>query len=56
MGRKTVALSLDKDVYEQYRKFCEENGIILSKQVEFFMKKINDERKCIYLNEYLASQ
>jgi hypothetical protein len=38
MGRKTVALSLDEDIYNKYKKFCEERGIILSKQVEFFMK------------------
>lgn len=39
MGRKTVALSLDEEIYNEYKKFCEERGIILSKQVEFFMKK-----------------
>lgn len=49
MGRKTVALSLDEDIYEQYKKFCEENGIILSKQVEFFMKKKLTGRKNAHL-------
>lgn len=43
MGRKTVALSLDEDIYNKYRKFCEERGIILSKQVEFFMKNEIDK-------------
>ncbi len=45
MGRKTVALSLDEKTYEEYKKFCEERGIILSKQVEFFMKKELGRRK-----------
>jgi hypothetical protein len=39
MGRKTVALSLDEDIYEDYKKFCEENSTIISRKVETFMKK-----------------
>ena len=39
MGKKTVSLSIDEEVYEKYRKYCEERGIILSKQVELFMQK-----------------
>ena len=39
MGRKTVALSLDEDTYDKYKKFCSEKGIIVSKQVEMFIKK-----------------
>lgn len=38
MGRKTVALSLDEEIYERYKKYCEENFIILSRKVEGFMK------------------
>ena len=38
MGRKTVALSLDEQIYEDYQKYCEENSIILSRKVETFMK------------------
>lgn len=38
MGRKTVALSIDKNVYEEYQKYCEKNSIILSRKVETFMK------------------
>jgi len=36
--KKTVSLSVDDQIYEKYRKFCKENGIILSKQVELFMR------------------
>ncbi|VUT23936.1 MAG: hypothetical protein MOIL_00245 [Candidatus Methanolliviera sp. GoM_oil] len=39
MGRKTVALSLDENIYKDYKKFCEENSMILSRKVETFMKK-----------------
>lgn len=38
MGRKTVALSLDEEIYEEYQKYCEENALILSRKVETFMK------------------
>ncbi|MFH1132895.1 MAG: hypothetical protein V1735_00225 [Nanoarchaeota archaeon] len=39
MGRKTFALSLDEKVYEKYKKYCEENDMILSRKVETLMKK-----------------
>jgi len=45
MGRKTVALSIDEQIYEEYKKYCEKNFLILSRKVENFMreelKKIN---------------
>lgn len=37
MAKKTVSLSVEEEVYEQYRKYCEQKGIILSKQFENFM-------------------
>jgi len=37
MARKTIALSVDDQVYENYRKICDKNGWILSKQIENFM-------------------
>lgn len=39
MGRKTVALSLDEEIYERYKKYCEENSTIISRKVENFMKE-----------------
>jgi len=39
MGRKTVALSLDEEIYDSYKKHCEEKHIILSRKVEDFMKR-----------------
>lgn len=37
-SKKTVTLSIDEKTYEEYKKYCEENGLVLSKRVEFFMK------------------
>ncbi len=48
MAKKTVSLSVEDEVYEEYRKYCEQKGIILSKQFENFMVeelKKNKERK-----------
>ena len=39
MGKKVISLSVDEEVYEQYRKLCEERGVILSKQSENFIKE-----------------
>ena len=39
MGRKTVALSVDEDIYDAYQKYCEEKHMILSRKVEAHMKK-----------------
>ena len=45
MGRKTVALSVDEDIYNAYQKYCEENHMILSRKVEAHMKKELEEVK-----------
>ncbi|MHC1572139.1 MAG: hypothetical protein ACXQTM_03380 [Methanosarcinales archaeon] len=38
MARKTISLSIDEEIYEAYKKYCEENSLILSRKVEAFMK------------------
>ncbi len=43
MGRKTFALSLDENIYEKYQKYCKENGMILSRKVEFLIKNELEE-------------
>ena len=49
MGRKTFALSLDEEVYEKYKKYCEQNDMILSRKVETLMKKeLEERRKRVY--------
>lgn len=37
MAKRTVSLSVEEEVYEEYRRYCEQKGIILSKQFENFM-------------------
>jgi ribosomal protein S21 len=39
MGRITVALSLDEENYKKYKRYCEEKGIILSRQVDKFIEE-----------------
>ena len=39
MAKKIISLSVEEEIYNEYRKFCEEKGIILSKQFENFMKE-----------------
>ncbi len=38
--KKTIALSIEKDIYNRYKAYCDKKGIILSKQVELFMQKV----------------
>ena len=45
MGRKTVALSLDEEIYQQYKKFCEENQMIVSRKIDALMEKELNETK-----------
>lgn len=44
MGRKTVALSVDEEIYKNYQKYCQENHMILSRKVEALMKKDLEEK------------
>lgn len=41
--KKRITLSVDAEIYDKYRDYCEEKGIILSKQVELFIKKELEE-------------
>jgi hypothetical protein len=34
-----VTLSIDKDVYRDFQKYCDKNAIMLSKKVELWIKK-----------------
>jgi antitoxin component of RelBE/YafQ-DinJ toxin-antitoxin module len=35
--------SIEEDVYARFSKTCKENGISMSKQVEFFMRSMVEE-------------
>ena len=44
MAKKIISLNIDQKVHSEYSKRCKEAGIIMSKQVENFMKKrLEDE-------------
>ena len=39
MGRKTIALSVDEDIYDRYKEHCKKNFLVLSRKIEDFMKR-----------------
>ena len=40
------SFNIEEDTYSRFSEYCKENGISMSKQVEFFMKSIiEDEPK-----------
>jgi len=41
--RKKVTLSLDSGIYDEFRDFCEENDIMVSKRIERLIKKHLEE-------------
>jgi hypothetical protein len=44
MPKKIISLNVDEKVYSAYSGRCKEKGMIISKQVENFMKKrLEDE-------------
>ena len=43
--KRRVTLSLDDKIYKDFKKFCEENDIIVSKRIERLMKEMLTERK-----------
>ena len=43
--QKKVTLSFDDKIYEKFKKFCNENAIMLSKKLELEMMKIMKEGK-----------
>jgi len=49
MAKKKVTLSIDSRVYDTFRKYCEENAIMLSKKIEIIMRSTlkNKERNII---------
>ncbi|MBD3310655.1 hypothetical protein GF351_05540 [Candidatus Woesearchaeota archaeon] len=44
MSKKIISLSVDKNVYDRYNSKCKKEGMIISKQVEIFMKKKLEEQ------------
>jgi len=45
-GKRTITLSVDSQIYEDYKNICDKKGCILSKQFENFMvEEIKKEGK-----------
>jgi len=42
MTNKRITLSVDAEVYEKYREYCEKKGFIISKQIENFMRELKN--------------
>ena len=40
MKKRTISLSIDQAVYQDYLRLCKDNGIVMSKQIENFMREI----------------
>lgn len=36
---KNVTLKLNSEIYDKYREFCKEKGLLVSRQVEIFMEE-----------------
>ena len=52
MALKTF--NVEKDVYEEFSRYCKENGLNMSRQIELFMEFVIEEEpkaKQAYLNK-----
>jgi hypothetical protein len=36
---ETITIKISKDLLEKYKKYCNDNGLSLSKRLRFFMEK-----------------
>lgn len=43
--KKKVTLSIEDTIYNTYQKYCEENGLMLSKQIELLIKREMEVKK-----------
>jgi len=43
--KQIISMNVDSNIYSKYVKLCRDKGIIMSKQVENFMKKYIEEEK-----------
>jgi hypothetical protein len=45
MSNKKVTLSLDTKTYDEFRKYCDENAIMLSKKIEIWINEFMQDKK-----------
>ena len=39
MASKNITLKVDEKLYDAYKKYCKEKGLIISRQFEIFVEK-----------------
>jgi len=39
MGSKNITLKVDERLYDAYKKYCKEKGLIISRQFEIFVEE-----------------
>lgn len=45
MDKQIISMNVDSKIYAKYSQICKERGLIMSKQIENFMKKFLEESK-----------
>jgi post-segregation antitoxin (ccd killing protein) len=45
MVRKQITITIDEKILKEFRKYCEENDINMSKRIERYMKKDLEKSK-----------
>ncbi len=45
MKKKKVTLSIESKTYDDFKKYCDSNAIMLSKKIELFMKDVLNDKK-----------
>ncbi|MFH2028797.1 MAG: hypothetical protein ABIJ08_06675 [Nanoarchaeota archaeon] len=43
MPKQIISMNVDSNVYSKYAKICRNKGIIMSKQIENYMKRFLEE-------------
>ncbi|MBI2663802.1 hypothetical protein HYX10_00480 [Candidatus Woesearchaeota archaeon] len=52
MAKKVISLSVDEQVYDDYKSICERKGWILSRQFENFMRnELDKSNKKVIIND-----
>jgi antitoxin component of RelBE/YafQ-DinJ toxin-antitoxin module len=45
MGKQIISMNVDSKVYSKYSEVCKEKGLIMSKQIENFMKRFLEKEE-----------
>ncbi len=53
MAKKKISMTIDEDVFNDFKKYCEENGMKISTKVELMMKTVVRD---ISLNRFMKKE